>query len=124
MKNIIYKIKNKRNLQKILINQEYYIADLQYLKKIYNESGDKLEYYKQKWEHKSFDIVPIFYIFPACSYIIIKEYKDDISQLCKDISKETVQLENEFSNVFDAYLKYCEDNRLSPESSSSFLELN
>jgi hypothetical protein len=110
-------------LQKLLICQDYNIADLQYLKKVYNKSGDEFEYYKQSWKHKSKDIVPIFYIFPACSYIAIKGDKEDLSKLYKEVYKEIIQLEKRASNVFEAYLKYCKDNRLQPKNNSAFFRI-
>jgi len=117
-----YIIKNKTNLQKLLICADYHISALEYLKKEYNKRGDKFEYYKQTWEHKSLNLKPFFYIFPACSYIILEGKKNSIFKLEKEINKEIVPLRKDVVNVFKAYLKYCNNRGVSPQDNARFLE--
>jgi hypothetical protein len=118
----IYKIKNKRNLQKLLICANIHISDLEYLKKEYNKKGDKFEYYKQTWEHDLFNLRPIFYIFPTGSYIILEGTKSSILKLERKINEEIIPLKTEVEDVFEAYLKYCSDKGISPQDNASFLK--
>lgn len=117
----IYKIKNKRKLQKILICDNFHISNLEHLKKEYHENGNKFEYYKQTWRHKTLNLKPTFYIFPAHSYIILEGTKSSILKLEKKINVETISLGGKNTDVFNIYLKYCKNNGFPPKKNSNFL---